>query len=155
MSYTIVGGEKKEAEVYKKQFEEVKLDEIMLNDLDSLVKKYGKYQNPPNHKNANTESDVIVQYGKPNEFNVIPVMSVTHAIDQINDSEKDTDPFIELVESKNDIINELKQEILRLKQEIVDLTLLYNLKIENLRQDHKKELYAQYKEFLKKLKTLK
>ena len=55
-----------------------------------------------------------------------------------------------MIDAKNLIINDLKKEILKFKQNLVDLTIVYNTKIEQLKQEHKKELYHQYMEFMKK-----
>lgn len=72
-----------------------------------------------------------------------------------NDNCEKYDPFNFLIEMKNDTIDDLKREINGLKQEIIDLTIIYNNKIENLRTQHKNDLYLQYKEYIKKCKELK
>ena len=62
------------------------------------------------------------------------------------------DPYIELIESKDVIIKELRSQIDELKQELVDVCILYNDKIEFLRFDHRKELHTLHKQYLKQLK---
>jgi hypothetical protein len=44
------------------------------------------------------------------------------------------------IEEKNMIIDDLKEEISKLKKEMINLTLDYNKKIDDLRFTHKKEL---------------
>jgi hypothetical protein len=126
---------------------ELKQNDLVSDDIDLLIKKYDRYKNKRNNKNNETET--IVQYGKPNEFNVAPVISVSHSSDT-NRNDICNDPYLELLESKNDTINDLQQEITKLKQKIVDLTRIYNTKIEYLYQEHQRELHKQYQEFMKK-----
>ena len=132
------------------QINDINRDEDVLNDLDMLVKKYGRYQSDKrSYINQNIKSNVMVKYGKPNEHGVVPVIDVSHVTE--TEDEKYVDPYTELIESKNDTINDLKQEIGKLKQKITDLTILYNTKIEQLRQEHMRELHNQHKEFMKKI----
>ena len=80
--------------------------------------------------------------------------SLTKKYQQYNEKIYDQmhDPYIELVESKDDRIEELKIKNDELKQELIDLSILYNEKIEQIRIDHRKELHSQHKEYLKQLK---
>ena len=61
-------------------------------------------------------------------------------------------PYIDLVESKNKIIDDLKNDIKKLKQELIDMSVNYNSKIEQLRIEHKRELNIQHHEYMKKIK---
>ncbi len=62
------------------------------------------------------------------------------------------DPYVELIDSKDVIIKELRSKIEELKQELIDVSILYNDKIELIRNDQRKELHTQHKEYLKQLK---
>lgn len=133
-----------------KECNELKQIDFISDDINLLIKKYDRYKNKQNRK-ENNKTDTIIQYGKPNEFNVAPVISVMHCADT-NTNDIYDDPYSELLESKNDTIYDLQQEIKKLKQNILDLTILYNTKIEHLHQEHTRELHEQYEEFMKKKK---
>jgi len=62
-----------------------------------------------------------------------------------------SDPFEEIIFQKNKLIDELNNTILKLKNDIVDLTISYNNKIDQLRSEHQKELIRQYEQI--KIKT--
>lgn len=62
-----------------------------------------------------------------------------------------SDPTQSIIESKNQLIQELQNEISILNQKIIDLTIHYNEKIEIQRMEHKKNLYRQYVQFSNKL----
>ena len=107
------------------QINDINQSEMIINDLDTLEKKYNRYNNSLIQKNLPT-----VYKSK----NII----------------KNTDPYDELIQSKNVIIDDLKKENIRLKQEHIDLSIIYNNKIDMMRQQHRKELHNQYKEFVKR-----
>jgi hypothetical protein len=50
------------------------------------------------------------------------------------------DPFFELLESKDEQINSLHKKLEILKQQLIDTTIIYNTKIEELRSEHRREL---------------
>jgi len=62
------------------------------------------------------------------------------------------DPYDQLMETKDVLIEDLKKEIIRLDRELVDLTIIYNEKIEQQRFEHKKELQKLRREYVKKIK---
>ena len=107
------------------QINDINQSEMIINDLDTLEKKYNRYNNSLIQKNLPTV------YKSKNTI-------------------KNIDPYDELIQSKNVIIDDLKQENIRLKQEHVDLSIMYNNKIDIMRQQHRKELHNQYKEFVKR-----
>ena len=55
-----------------------------------------------------------------------------------------SDPFEEIIFQKNKLIDELNSTIEKLKNDIVELTISYNNKIDQLRTEHQKELLKQY-----------
>jgi hypothetical protein len=73
----------------------------------------------------------------------------------LNGSGSPSNPWTELMESKNNTINDLIQELAKAKQDLVDLTIVYNNKIELLRTEHKRELNFQHAECMKKIKKIK
>lgn len=62
------------------------------------------------------------------------------------------DPYDQLIETKDVLIENLKKEIIRLDRELVDRTIIYNEKIEQQRFEHKKELQKLRRECVKKIK---
>jgi hypothetical protein len=62
------------------------------------------------------------------------------------------DPYDQLIETKDILIEDLKKEIIRLDRELVDRTIVYNEKIEQQRFEHKKELQKLRREYVKKIK---
>ena len=142
------------------QINEIDRQESAQTDLDILLKKYNQYDKNITTTTTTTttttsqgESNIVVEYGKPDQYNIVPLVSIHHRSDQQNNV-NENDPFDsmmdEMIDAKNLIINDQKKEILKLKQNLVDLTLVYNTKIEQLKQEHKKELYYQYMEFMKR-----
>ena len=97
------------------QYHLIKKDEDMLNDFNSLTKKYSQFQNNTTKK----------------------------------------DPYAEIINSKDVMIEDLKKQLQKSGQDLIDLTLLYNNKIESLRIEHKKELCILRSEYMKKLKDCK
>jgi hypothetical protein len=61
------------------------------------------------------------------------------------------DSFVELIETKDDLINSLQNEINMLKQQLVDTTIIYNTKIEQLRSEHTQELHRLHISFAERL----
>lgn len=64
-----------------------------------------------------------------------------------------TDPLYEVIKSKDTIIDDLTKRIESLEKQLVDTTILYNTKIEQLRMEHKNELRRQHAEFVKRSKN--
>lgn len=129
------------------QINEIERQESAQTDLDMLLKKYIQYdKNIP----VTDQGNVVVKYGNPDQYNIAPLISIHHRSDKKNDKNDPFDSMIdEMISAKNLIIDDQKKEILKLKRELVDLTLIYNTKIEQLKQEHKKELYNQYMEYMK------
>lgn len=67
---------------------------------------------------------------------------------------EDKNPLSEIIISKDEQISNLKIEIDKLKQELIDTTIAYNLKLELLRTDHRNDLQRQHSEFMKKITTI-
>jgi hypothetical protein len=102
----------------------------------------------------NTESlltDLAILSNKYKRYNDEQNKTYGH---KINDRVKEKNPLSEIIVSKDEQISNLKIEIDKLKQELIDTTIAYNLKLEQLRSDHRNDLQRQYLEFMKKLTTI-
>lgn len=66
-------------------------------------------------------------------------------------NENNNNDYNEIIREKDFVINDLKREIDELKQKNIDITILYNTKIENIKTEHKKELYRIHSEFANRL----
>jgi len=126
------------------QINDLKQTETMIDNLGALSKKYNMYRDNSSRQILDREKNIRYdsRYGKYDEIDN------KHAQEKLN-----ADPYEELIMTKNIEIDDLKNEILVLKQKFVDISLLYNSKIECLRQDHRKELHSQHKKFMERLKT--
>lgn len=80
-------------------------------------------------------------------------LSKKYALLQSGGSLQKNDPLTGIIESKDQIIDDQHKMIENLKQEITDLTLCYNEKLEQLRVQHKKELCLQHAQYVRKLKS--
>jgi hypothetical protein len=120
------------------QIDDLKQTETMIDNLGALSKKYNLYRDNSSRQISDREKNIRhdSRYGKYDEID-----------------NRHVDPYEELIMTKNIEIDDLKNEILVLKQKFVDISLLYNSKIECLRQDHRKELHSQHKKFMERLKT--
>ena len=69
--------------------------------------------------------------------------------------ENKTDFYDELINTKDDTIHDLNDEIEKLKENIDELALIYNDKIQYIREQHKKDLYTQHVKYVKKINKFK
>lgn len=67
------------------------------------------------------------------------------------ENNNNNDECADLIKEKDFIINDLKKEIDELKQKNIDITVLYNTKIENIKFENKKELHRLHSEFANRL----
>lgn len=60
-----------------------------------------------------------------------------------------------LINSKDTMIQDLRNEIEKLKNTIDELVLIYNDKIEYIREQYKNELFVQHSKYMKKIRQIK
>lgn len=92
---------------------------------------------------------------KENEDIINELVSISKKYTEYQKNQSSNNELTELIKSKDRIINDLKNEISLLKQKIIDLNIEYNVKIENMRDLHRDELYKLHKSFVKRLNDAK
>lgn len=131
------------------QITDINRHEMLVDDLDSLSRKYNRYNDASSRQKRESDrqkernSRFDSRYGKYDQSDMIENL----------ENEQYVDPYEELIESKNITIDELKHENAHLKQKLVDLSILYNSKLDNLRQEHRISLHQQHKKFIEKIKS--
>lgn len=112
----------------------------------NTIKKTNRHKNfmvrrhkKPLHKRMMDEEDIKYDITKlENKYNNLQ-----------NDTQ--TNPYAKLLQTKDDMINILKDEIEDLKNKLTERAIEYNKKLENLRTEHKNEMASHHKKYIKKL----
>lgn len=99
------------------------------------------------YQEIKNEEDIL------NNFNIVSKKYQQYQNNQSNQTNRNTNNlYNEIINSKEVIINDLKIDINNLNQKLINLTFLYNDKIEQLRIEQKKELYLLHAEYIKKIR---
>ena len=99
------------------------------------------------HETPKTEQDL--------DLDIMTLENKYSQYSQNNKQKYKNDPYDELIKEKDKTINKLRHIIEELKIEKIDLSILYNEKIEMLRTENKKNLLVQHKQYIKNIDEIK
>lgn len=132
-------------------------DELISNNTPytkPYIKPYSKPYSKPYLEQLNPKQQIMDVKKEEELLGDLDMLSEKYRRFQkenINTIINDNTEYGELLKEKDFIINDLKNENKELRQKIIDITILYNTKIENIKTEHKKELYRIHSEFVERL----
>jgi hypothetical protein len=129
---------------YNKEPSEVKKIHRLPNKKNLLIDTYKSVYPNENENDAEGINFIIEQ----------KIHILLQKYDIMVKNRDNSDPYQEYLNKQNKLINVLKEEIMQLKREKMDLIKVYNNKLEMIDIEHKNKLYAQHNLYSKKLNQI-